>query len=80
MLLFTKIGTIDNGINGSDTYLSVSDNADIVTEDNVFYETMLLYYRRSSGPGSCYCTSCRVILDPLYDNKAIVIVQHRYDC
>ena len=80
MLLFTKIGTIDNGINGSDTYLSVADNEDIVTEDNVFDETMSLYYRQSSGPGSYFCTSCRVILDPLHDNKAIVIVQHRYDC
>jgi hypothetical protein len=79
MLQYIKIGNIELGVDGNDTYYQVYSNEDSVDYDSVFCDAMNKFYSHGNGAGSYYCHHCRVLLDPLHDNKAIVIVQHRYD-
>ena len=79
MLQYIKIGNIELGIDGADTCYKVLSNENAVDYDSVFDDAMNKFYYSGNGAGSYYCHHCRVLLDPLHDNMAIVIVQHRYN-
>lgn len=75
----TRIGTIEHGIDGSDEYLLVRDREQELDEQHLADLLDRRYYRRSSHPGGYFCTTQRIIHDPIHDDRCIVIVQHRYD-
>lgn len=75
----TRIGMINEGIDGSDEYLMVRSTDDALDLPAVEQELTDLYYRESTRPGGYFCHTVRLIPDPIHDNTAIAIVQHRYD-
>jgi hypothetical protein len=75
----TVIGDIYKGIDGSDRYLLVRRLDDDLTEEDVESHIFPTYYRRGNGSGTMFCTSYRYIQDPVHTNRAIVIIQNRYD-
>lgn len=79
MLQYIKIGDINLGIDGVDSYYQITSLDDIVSYEHIYDEVMSKFWNSGNGSGTYFCTSCRVILDPIHDSKAIVIVQHRYD-
>ena len=76
---FTPIGTICHGIDGSDEYLLVRDLEQELDVQHLEVRLLQRFYCRSSRPGGYFCTTQRIIPDPVHDYKCIVIVQHRYD-
>ena len=74
-----RIGSIEKGIDGTDAYLLVTSNEGALDCDQVEAFLLQQWWRDSSGPGTYYCNSVRVIPDPVHDNECIAIVQHRYD-
>lgn len=74
-----KIGSVSLGVDGADEYLAVRDMEDAI--DPAALEDWMLerHYVAGGGAGSYFCHSVRVLPDPIHDNRAVVIVCHRYD-
>lgn len=75
----TPIGTICYGIDGTHEYLLVRDLEQELDQQHLALLLEQRYYCRSSYPGGYFCTTQRIIPDPIYDNRCIVIIYHEYD-
>lgn len=73
------IGDISKGIDGCDRYLLVIRKDDDITEQDITDQVFPVYYRRCRGAGTSFCHSFRYIPDPVHSDRAIVIIQQRYD-
>jgi hypothetical protein len=51
----TKIGNIDNGIDGSEEYLLLTDSEDNLTENQAWEYLHPLVYRDTDTPGAYFC-------------------------
>ena len=79
-LQITKIGSVPQGVNGSDEYLLVWDNEIAHSAEALERHFAELYYRNTNTPGGYFCHCVRVFEDPLHQgHKHIAIVYHRYD-
>lgn len=82
-----KIGSIDHGIDGSDTYvhfkIEYSDKEanpdDIEWEDLVHERMAAMYWRECYGTGQYYCTNILVMPMQYSSDCFIAIAQGRYD-
>lgn len=76
----TKIGSVNDGIDGSDEYFLVErlDKEHLTSSDA--QEWMLeRCYVQSNRPGGYYCHNIRAVQAEHSDTKVICAVQHRYD-
>lgn len=79
-VVFTEqhIGTINNGIDGTDIYIQVKCD-----QPQEYWQVhdwvMQRYYRESSGPGSSFCTSCLVMAQQDVKDRFVAIIHYRYD-
>ena len=81
-----RIGSIANGIDGSDIYyLMTLEETDFVADhvfgaaDLVQQELEALHYRESDGPGHCFCTSFLVVETYEGSGNFIGIAHIRWD-
>lgn len=74
-----RIGSIDNGIDGKDEYLLLTNNTDDLTPEQAHNYLLPKIYRRATHPGSYFCTSVLAVQAAYSTNKVICTVQHRYD-
>ena len=75
----TRIGVIDQGIEGRDEYVLLTRLDDDMTPE--FAEDWLLpqVFRESIVAGGYYCTSVTTMPRPYRDNEIVAIIHHRYD-
>jgi len=74
----TRIGRVEQGIDGNDEYLLVTDLEDTKTTDEVESDFFQAYYRDTDTAGAYFCHYVTVVELPA-DNEWIVVIHHRYD-
>jgi hypothetical protein len=73
----TKIGSIDNGIDGSDEYLLLTDTEDDLTENDAWEYLYPLVYRDTDTAGAYFCHHVKAMQKT--DNTVVCIVYHQYN-
>ena len=73
----TKIGSIDNGIDGSEEYLLLTDAEDYLTEDQAWDYLYPLVFRDTDTAGAYFCHTVKTLQKT--DNSVICIVYHQYN-
>lgn len=73
----TKIGNIDNGIDGSEEYLLLTDSEDNLTENQAWEYLHPLVYRDTNDAGAYFCHTVRTLQKT--DNQVVCIVYHQYN-
>jgi hypothetical protein len=73
----TKIGSIDNGIDGSDEYLLLTDTEDNLTENDAWEYLYPLVYRDTDTAGAYFCHHVKAMQKT--DNTVVCIVYHQYN-
>ena len=74
------IGTVDEGIDGSDEYILVrGPRGEEINLTEAQEQVMKTRYSECRRPGGYFCTSSTVMPKKYYSNEAIVIVHHAYD-
>jgi len=73
----TKIGNIDNGIDGSEEYLLLTNSEDDLTEDQAWDYLHPLVYRDTDIAGAYFCHTVRTLQKT--DNQVVCIVYHQYN-
>lgn len=74
----TRIGSVEQGIDGNDEYLLVMDGEENKTTDEVEQDFFEAYYRDTDTAGAYFCHYVTVVELPS-NNEWIVIIHHRYD-
>tara|TARA_R110000868_G_scaffold395861_1_gene667838 strand:+ start:651 stop:890 length:240 start_codon:yes stop_codon:yes gene_type:complete len=72
-----KIGNIDNGIDGSDEYLLLTDTEDNLTENQAWEYLHPLVYRDTDTAGAYFCHYVKALQKT--DNSVVCIVYHQYN-
>jgi hypothetical protein len=72
-----KIGSIDNGIDGSDEYLLLTDTEDNLTENDAWEYLYPLVYRDTDTAGAYFCHHVKAMQKT--DNTVVCIVYHQYN-
>lgn len=75
----TKIGKIDNGIDGSDEYVLLTRLDDELTPDQAVDWLHPKVYRECSHPGGYFCRTVLAVQAAYSHNEVICTIQHRYD-
>jgi hypothetical protein len=73
----TKIGNIDNGIDGSEEYLLLSNNEDDLNEQQAWEYLHPLVYRDTNRAGAYFCHTVKTMQKT--DNSVVCIVYHQYN-
>ena len=73
----TKIGNIDNGIDGSEEYLLLTNSEDYLTENQAWEYLHPLVYRDTDTPGAYFCHYVKTMQKT--DNSVVCIVYHQYN-
>jgi len=73
----TKIGNIDNGIDGSEEYLLLTNSEDYLTENQAWEYLHPLVYRDTDTAGAYFCHTVRTLQKT--DNSVVCIVYHQYN-
>ena len=73
-----KIGEINNGIDGTEVYISVKCESDF-TEEDMTNALRNIYCHQSSYPGGQFCDMVHVTHKKYSKNEAIAIIYERYD-
>lgn len=79
VIIHTRIGVVDEGIDGRDEYILLTrKDYDLTPRQAVSY-LLPKVYRRSSHPGAYFCTSVRAMQSQFQLNAVVCIIEHRYD-
>jgi len=74
----TKIGNIDNGIDGSEEYLLLTDSVSgYLTENQAWDYLHPLVYRDTNDAGAYFCHTVKTLQKT--DNQVVCIVYHQYN-
>jgi hypothetical protein len=73
----TKIGNIDNGIDGSEEYLLLTDAEDDLNEQQAWEYLHPLVYRDTDDAGAYFCHTVKTMQKT--DNAVVCIVYHQYN-
>jgi hypothetical protein len=73
------IGTIDDGIDGSDEYVLMIRKDDDMTLEQAHNHLLPLYYRECTRPGGYFCTRVSVVHAEYSQNRVIGTIHHSYD-
>tara|TARA_R110002126_G_C10387961_1_gene494779 strand:+ start:202 stop:471 length:270 start_codon:yes stop_codon:yes gene_type:complete len=72
-----KIGNIDNGIDGSEEYLLLTNSEDNLTENQAWEYLHPLVYRDTDTAGAYFCHYVKTMQKT--DNSVVCIVYHQYN-
>lgn len=73
------IGTIDNGIDGYDQYVLITDRCEALNLDEVHNWLLELSCYSTDRPGGSFCNLVTIVPKPDYPHECIGIIHHRYD-
>lgn len=73
----TTIGTIDNGCDGSETYILLTCLNDSLSENEAHQWLMPQVYRDTDRPGGYFCHIVETIQKR--DNQVLCIVHHEFN-
>ena len=72
-----KIGCINNGIDGTEEYLLLTNNEDTLTEDQAWQYLHPMVYRDTDTAGAYFCHTVKTLQKT--DNSVVCIVYHQYN-
>jgi hypothetical protein len=78
-ITISTIGTVDDGIDGSDQYILLTRKDDDMTPAQAEHWLLARHYRACRGPGSFYCTEVHAVQAKYLTNVCICTVLNRYD-
>ena len=78
-VVMTRIGSIERGIDGNDSYVMLTRLDDDMTPDQAHAWLLPQVYHESTQPGGYFCTSVMAVQAQYSTNQVICTVQHRYD-
>jgi hypothetical protein len=78
-ITITKIGIVDDGIDGSDEYVLLVRKDDDLTPEQAIEFLLPRYYSECRRPGGYFCTAVRAVQVQYSANRVICTVEHRYD-
>lgn len=78
-ITLTKIGSIGEGIDGTDEYVLIKNTEDDLTPEQAIAWLLPKVYRRCSGAGTYFCHDVRAVQVQYSTSEVICTVEHRYD-
>lgn len=78
-VVVTKIGIVDDGVDGRDEYLLLRNREGDLSPDQAIAFLHPLVYRAGRGPGSYFCTTVIAVQKEPTTDTVICTIEHRYD-